>query len=786
MSALTRKLLRDLLRLKGQGLTIALVIASGIAAYVSVASTWDSLVVSTSTYYERERFGDVFAHLERAPLSVAAQLEGVSGVAISYPRIMKAVLVPLPGKPEPATAQVVSIPDRGDPPLCGIFVKQGRLPEDGRDDEVALLEQFAEKYALTVGDTIPVVLNGTLRELRIVGLAMSPEFVFPATSGAMDADQQSGVLWMRSRVVAAAFRMEGAFNDVVVRTQPGALEADVLAGVDRVLRPWGGLGAVGRKLQASNYVVQGELTSLEGMATTVPTLFLAVAAFLLNVVLSRTIALQRGQVAVLKAVGYSNYEVAMHYLGLVLLVAGFGAALGIGVGRWMGGGLASMYSDIFRFPSQLYRLSPAIVAKSVFAAAFAAFVGAFQSLRSVMKLPPAEAMRPASPVRYRSTWFSRVGAGLLFEVSGRLVVREIERQPLRTFFSSIGIAMAIGIVIVGRFFSDAMGFLQEEVFEHAMREDLALSFAVPVPVSTLGSLASLPGVERVEGERVMPVRFRFGPFRRDGAIFGHQASAELRLVIDEDGRVVETPRHGLLLSRKLAEILGVRVGDDVEIELLEGDRGTRKARVAALVNDMYGLLGYMDADELRRFAREEAAVSIAYLKVNPLAMNDVRARLSKMRGIVRVSRREAMLEQFRKDTGKSMGIMTLTLTFFAIVIAIGIVYNNARVALSTRSRDLASLRVLGMTRGEVGAVLIGELGVQLALGIPIGLLLGRWWAAAMMSTWDAERYRLPLIISSQTYLFAVLVTLAAGVVSALLVRRRLNELDLVGVLKDRE
>jgi putative ABC transport system permease protein len=788
IAALDRKLFRDLGALRGQVITIALVVAAGIATFVTLQGTYASLQESRDAYYERHRFADVFARARRVPGSMAARIEELDGVARAYPRIKELISLPRTDRPEASAGQIVSIPSSGEAPLLNdVVLQSGRWPEPGRAEEVLLLDGFAKARGIRPGDSLPVILNGDRRELRVVGTALSPEYVFAIEPGAAVPEPDGfAVIWMFEDAVAAAFQMEGAFNDVVLRLQPGASELGVIDALDRLLEPYGGFGAVGRDLQDSNYFLGQELGQLESMATVVPFIFLAVAAFLVNVVLSRLIHIQRGQIAALKALGYSDLQIGLHYVKLVSVVVVIGAVVGLGLGVWLGGGMTALYTQWFHFPVLRFQLDASVAITGVAVSVLAALAGAAIGVYGVVRLPPAEAMQPPAPPRYEQSWLERLGVLFLFGTSARMVAREITRRPMRTILSSLGISMAVAIMVSGRFGIDSFEHLIDQVFQTAMTEDLSVTFARPTPYRAVRELAHLPGVTRAEGLRVVPVRFEHASRHRDSMIFGMPEDLTMRRLMDRDGRDVPVPREGILLESTLARILGVGIGDTVRVHVREGQRPTHDIVVTGLIDEMYGLQGYMSLDTLNRLLREERTVSYVLLDVDTASMDEVRTRLVDRRGVQGVSRRTALIERVREQTGSTWTSMTLILTLFAATIAIGVVYNNARVALSLRSRDLASLRVLGLTRAEISAVLLGELAVQVLLAIPIGLVLGTLMAEAVMSTADPERYRMPAIISSRTYAFATLVTVGAGLVSALLVRRKLDRLDLIGVLKTRE
>ena len=790
MSALATKLRRDLGRMVGQGLTIALVVACGIASYVTLQSAYASLLAARDDYYASCRFADVFAHVKRAPESLAARIADIPGVALAETRLVEPVMLPVEGLSEPATGRLVSLPRSGEPRLNALVLREGRALDASRPDEVLVLESFAEAHHLEPGARLPVVMNGVLRSLQVVGVVLSPEYVMAVGGGAGQEFAPDAlhfaVLFMGRDAMAPAFDLAGAFDDVTLRLEPGASERDVRAQLDALVAPYGGVGSVGRSRQPSAFFVDNELSQLDSYATVAPMLFLGVAAFLVNVVLSRLVHLQRPQIATLKALGYGRARIGAHFLELVGAIAALGCVAGVALGAWLGRGTLGMYAPYFRFPSLAYRLDARIAAAGVLVSLASAALGALGVVARVVRLPPAEAMQPEAPPTYEPSLLERLGVARLLSTEGRMVLRELTRRPLRFFFSVAGIACGVGVVVVGGFTFDAFDVILDLEFESAERHDVAVSFTRPVPASSLRTLAAMPGVLAVEPLRVVPVRLRSGHRFHETALVGHPAGAELRRVVEWPWHVAPVPDDGLMLTDMLADKLGLTIGDSVTLEVLEGDRRTRTAQVTALSREVFGMMAHMELGALHRLVGEEPVVSTALLRTDPADEAGVDARLKRLPAVASVGKRRQVIAQFERQTAETMRITALVLTLFGCAIALAIVYNNARIALSVRGRDLATLRVLGFTRGEISAVLLGELATHVLVAVPPGLLVGRALSGFMMANVDAELYRMPVIISGATYAFGACVTLLAAMGSALLVRGKLGELDLVGALKARE
>jgi putative ABC transport system permease protein len=785
--ALQKKLWRDLWHLRGQVAAIALVVGCGVAIVVTGRVGYESLRASQAAYYAEYRFAEVFASLERAPESLRASLAAIPGVAAVETRVVAEVTLDVPGLAEPATGRLLSIPERRVPTLNDVHLRRGRWPEPGRADEAIASEAFADANGLEVGDRIGAVLRGRWQLLRVVGVGISPEYVYEIQGTNIFPDNRRfGVIWMGREALGPAFDMDGAFNDVSIVLAPGAAEADVIERVDRLLDRWGGLGAYGRDEQISARFLSDEIRQNQVFGTVLPAIFLGVAAFLLHIVLARLVSTQREQIAVLKAFGYRSFDVGSHYLGLALVCVIAGSLLGAVVGLWWAAEINALYGEFYRFPQLRYAPSASVVAIGVGVAAAAAFAGALTAVRRVVALPPAEAMRPEPPASFRAGALERRGALQRLPASARMIWRNLARRPVRALLSTFGMALAVAILVVGFYFVDAIDHLAQLQFRTVQREDVTVLFHDPRPARARHELARLGGVLRAEPFRVVPARIRHGHASRRVPLFGLEPGTELRRIVDAGGATSAVPPEGAVLTAKLAEILGVGPGDTLDVEVLEEGRPTRRVRVAGLADEPIGLNAYMDAGALHRLMREDASVSGAFLRVDARALPALHAELKRMPAVAGATTRLAALQGYEETLARSLGVFTTVLVVFAMVIAAAMVYNAARIALSERGRELASLRVLGFTRGEVSLLLLGEQALLTLAAIPVGFAIGHRLCAVLAAAYQWELFRMPLVLGPRTYGFAIAVIAAAALGSAAIVRRRIDRLDLVAVLKTRE
>jgi len=787
MHPLDRKLLRDLWHLKGQVLAIAVVIATGVGVMVQSLGAIQSLQATTDAYYERYRFAEVFCHLKRAPRSLVPRIAAIPGVQTVEPRIVEYATLDIAGFEEPATALLSSLPERGRPLLNQLALRSGRLVDPAKPEEVVVNEKFAVAQELTLGDTVQAVINTQKRTLRIVGIALSPEHAYAIGPGSlMPDDKRYAIFWMGERALAGAFDLDGAFNDVTLTLLPHAAPDGVIQRLDRILAPYGGSGAYARKDQISNWFLMNEIDQLSTMARLLPSIFLVVAAFLTNMVVDRLIATERGVIGLLKAFGYSDIEVGWHYMKLVMVIALIGVALGSFLGAALGQWTTSIYAQMYSFPFLLFRPLPDSFLIAGGLSLLAAMVGTASAVRRAVRLAPAEAMRPPAPPSFSRSYLARTGLARLLDQPTRMIFRQVFRWPLRSGLTVIGIGMSVAVLIMALQWIDSINRLIDVYFVAAQRQDVTVSLTDVRPPSVLRAFENLPGVLAVEGQRNLDVRARLGPRSKRLQVSGLPARQGLYLVYDDAGGAIDLPPDGLVISTKLAEILGAKTGDRITLEVLEGQRPVVEVPVVRIFNTYIGYPAYMRAEAVNRVMRETKVVNTVHLRIDPNRQAALFRKLKDTPHVSSVTLRQAAIDIFNETMAKTVLVFVGMFAGFASALAIGVVYNSARIALSERGRELATLRVIGFTRFEISYILLGQSLLLTLMALPVGCLIGNWLALGMAASFDTELFRIPAVIEPSSFGYAMLVTLAAAAVSALMVRRRLDRLDLIAVLKTRE
>lgn len=789
MRALTIKLWRDLTRLRAQVLTIAVVVAIGVAGFVGMFAVHDSLKSSRDAFYRDNHLADLFASVKRAPVALRERLEALPGVAEVQLAVVFDAQVDLPGVVQPVTGRFIGLDlaraHAGRQGLNALTLRAGRWPERDGQLEALVSDRFAAARNLQPGDVVHAILNGRRERIHLVGTAVSPEYVFASQGGAPD-DTGFGIWWIDDGRMTEAFDMEGAFNQASLRLHAGVAERPVLTALDRLLEPYGSVGATGRDRQLSTKIVEDELAQLKVMGTVLPSIFLAVAMFILNVVLSRQVATQRSQIAALKALGYPDGAIAWHYIQLALVIAGLGVLVGLGLSQLIGRGMLSLYDEVFRFNRLAYATDTGLVIASAFIAALAAAAGTWTAIHAVVRLRPAQAMLPPAPPAYSATLLERWGLGRYLSTGARMVVRNLERRPLRAAFTVTGIALAVALQISGAFWLDAIAHIVDVQFRQVQQGDVLVNFHRPVPVDAVRDLQRLPGVVSAEAYRTEPVKIGLRGQTKDTAVMALRGDARLMRLVDEQRGALSLPTEGVVLSALLANEIGARVGDRVQIQFRLWSQRTVEVEVVDIAHTMFGQLLYMNLATLNRLAGDGDGVADAALQVDPQAMDAFWTAVKGAPLINSVFDKASSMAEFNQRTERNMGVFSSILTLFAVAMAVGIIYNAARISLSERAWELASLRVLGMTRAEVSVLLLAELLAELLLALPIGALLGWALASLLMRLMSSDAIDFPVVIEPATYASAALIVLAAGVVSALLVRRQIDRLDLVSVLKVRE
>ena len=787
MHAIDKKLLRDFKRLWIQAVAIALVLACGVAILLTSVGMYKALSETRAAYYERNRFADVFAHTTRAPLSLLSEIARIDGVMSVEARISGDAILDIPGRTKTAVGKILSYPETSDPVLNVPLLVAGRFPDQSSTHEVVVNAPFAEASGFEPGDSFSANLRGRKRSLTIVGTVLSPEFVYTIGPGALMPDNTSfGIIWMSERAAAAAFDMTGAFNDVSLALAAGMATAPVIDALDALLEPFGGLGAYDRTTQQSDAFLDAEINQLKGMAAILPPIFFGISGFLVSMVMSRIIALERSEIGLLKAIGYSNTEICLHYLMLAALIAVVGVLVGWIAGTALARTLAAQYANFFDFPFVIFRVSYWVYAATGLAGLATTSLGAAQAALKAARLAPAIAMQPPAPPRFKRSFIDDAMARLRLAQSTVMILRSLLRWPLRSFLTSLGLALAVAAVIAATFINDALDQIVDLAFYQTNRQDAMLLFAEDVPEAALEDVRHLPGVLQAESQQFHAAILHHGHRTKRVAIESRRPGTDLSRVLDTQGKPLDVPPGGIVLSQRLAAHLDVQSGESIEVEFLSGRRETFSVEVTELVELYFGLGAYMDFEYMNALFRQAPRISTVNITLDALQTDALHAAIKntpRVSGIVEMNENR---RAFQDTIEQNIVVMNTIYIAVAVLITIGVTYNAARIQLSERARELASLRILGFGRGEVSYILVGEMMLIALIAQPFGWLIGAGIARLMTNAFTSDLYAIPLVLKPATFAIASLVVLCAALGSVMIVRRRLDHLNLVSVMKTRE
>ena len=787
MDALDKKLLRDFGRLWVQALAIAMVMAGGVSILLMSFGMSTALDQTRATYYERNRFADVFASARRVPLSLMQDIRAIDGVAAAEARVTTFATLDLAGKSASTLGYFVSLPPDGQPLLNEPMLRSGTWPDPNSTDEIVVNEPFAQANDFSVGDTISANLNGNKRRLTITGTVLSPEFIYTIGPGSMVPDNEDyGIAWMPERALAAAVNRTGAFDDLAVKLRPGFDAEPVIDTIDDLLEPYGGAGATDRSSQISNAYIDSEIEQLRQISYILPPIFLAITVFLVNLVIGRIVTLERSEIGLLKALGYSNSAVCLHYLFLAGLVAVAGVGIGWAVGSWLSFQLAQIYAEFLNFPYLIYNISWNTYIVSGLLGFAAASFGAIRSSLRAASLSPAIAMSPPAPPRFRRNWIDRTLAWLRVSQPTMMILRSLIRWPFRALFSILGMALAVAVLIAANFFPDALDEIIDMAFYQSNRQHAVLFFAEDLPETAVEEARNLPGVLQAEGQQYKSAILRNGHFEKRVSVEARRPGNDLSRIVDATGTVVDAPPGGIMLTERLADQLGVGVGDTVETEFLDGRRSTFDLTVTGLVTQYFGLGAYMDQDTLARMFQQSPRVSAINITFDAARREELDASLKELPALAGTIMMAENRRSFQDTVSENILIATTIYAILGALMTVGVAYNGARIQLSERARELASLRILGFTRGEVSYILVGETMLLALIAQPLGWWMGYRFAKLLTEGFTSDLYAIPLILEPRTFTNASLTVLIAALVSVLLVRRRLDSMNLVSVMKTRE
>lgn len=787
-----RKTGRDLWARKGPVLALALIMTVGIGCYVGMASVWRDMDGSRATYYRDQRLAEFTVDLKRAPAWTVAQVGRMPNVEEVQGRVSIGVRIDLPARVEPIAGQAISLPENHRGVLNDILLRSGTYFGGVSKKEVILNEAFARANNLGPGDRISVLLLDRLHELLVVGTAISPEFVYvlPPAGGLAPDPARYGIIYCREDFLQESCDLEGAYNQLVGLTHDDSDTAldNTLDAIKQKLDAFGVTNTTPRRQQSSVRFLEDELTGLQTTATIMPGIFLLVAALVMNVLVSRLVAQQRTVIGTLRAIGYSRGAISRHYLGLGVVIGGIGGVAGVVFGIYVQHWSVGIYRQFYALPRIEAAFYWDILLAGFGISVLFAVLGTLKGVRRAARLAPAEAMRPSPPESGRKVFVERITA--LWErlsFRWRMILRAVFRNPFRSAVTVFASVVSAALIVSALAMVDALNYLISYEFERVSRQDVTVSLRDPKDVVSTSEVNALPGISDTQPELQVVCDLSNGPYQRRLGVTGLARGSRLHTPLDGQGNPIVVPPEGLVLTKKVSEILHAGVGATLRLRPLVGRRTEREAPVVAIVETFLGLGAYADIGYLSRLLGEERSANVILVKSFRGRADESLLREMKERpAVVAIGERQRSLDQINETFGRNMITMIGIMVLFSGLVAFGSVLNAAMVSLSEREREVGTLRVLGYTPREVAGIFSGESYFLNVFGIALGLAAGVGLAHLMSVAYNVELYRFPTVIYPSRLVIAAILMCVFVAAAQLVVAGMIRKLPWLDVLKVKE
>ncbi len=792
MHALNRKLVRDLWGRKASLVSLLMIMAIGVGAYVGTASVWRDLDGARLDYYRNQRLAHFVVDLKRLPQWAVAESATLPNLSELHGRVRQAVLMEIPGIERPIPGAAISLPERRRPLLNDIRLRTGSWFSGVNEREIILDHAFAESHGLHPGDRIKALLLDRQHDLLVVGTAQSPEFVYliPPDGGFAPDPARYGVLYASEDFLRHSGDLQGAWNQLVGTlrdTSPTAV-ANTLALLAGRLDPFGVTLTTSMRDDPSVRYLEDELAGLEVQSRVMPALFLGVAALVLNVLLGRLVAQQRTVIGTLRALGYPASAVTRHYLAYGLVVGLAGGLAGLAMGWWMQGEMVAMYHGFFALPGLAPRLHLDVALLGLLISVLFALAGTWKGVRGAARLAPADAMRPPPPERGGRVLPERIPAlWVHVPFRGRMVLRSIFRNPFRSLVSVLAAAVSTALVFTALSMVDSLDYLMRYEFQRVAHQDFTVALREPDAVWAEAEVARLPNVARTEPQLSVISDLSRGAYRKRVGVMGLPRGNRLYTPLGGDGAPLVMPDAGLVLTRKLAEILHAKPGDTLWLRPLIGQRVAVDAVVAGVTDSFFGLSAYADIRYLSRLLGEAQAANTVLGALQPGASPDALLdELKRRPTVVGIGERLRAFTLMEETFGETMGAMIGVMVLFSGTIAFGSVLNAALVSLSERQREVATLRTLGYRAGQVAQLFAGESLLLNGTGLLAGLAAGAGLAHLLSIAYSTELYRFPAVILPSTLSYSAILVALFVIAAQLTLFRLIRRLDWLAVLNVKE
>lgn len=787
MNILFRNLLRDIKKSKGQFLSILIIVILGVTFYTGINSMFRNLSNSSIKYYQEYKLADIWVDLYKAPTGAKEKIESLSYVNESTGRIVNDASINISG--ENGTVRLITLPDTKKGIVNDIVIKAGRYFSEGDSNQCLVDQDFFKANNLELGDYIYPIINGNKVKLKVVAVVKSPEFVYTLkdSSELMPDNKKFGIVYIKQSFGEAIFDFKGYINNISIKLTNGSNTEAAKDDIKKALKNYGVKNVIDRDEQTSTMMLTEEIKKLQSMGGTFPIIFFMVASVIIYIMMGRMVENQRVQIGVLKALGFTNMQVLSYYMCYSALIAITGSLIGSIFGTYMGVGLTKLINQYFNLPLEGARIYGELVLPASILTLFFCLFAGYHSCKVVFKIMPSEAMREKSPdsgkkiiiEKWKIVWKN---IGHLWKI----ILRNLFRYKRRAILTSLGIIFSSAILLVALSMEDSINFMISQQYGNIQDYDIKVNLSKLVSVEELNKIKSIPHVVALEPVLETGVEITNGWRSKDVGFTALTKEPQMYKVEDKNNKPINLPDGGILISEKLANTLGVETNDRVNIKFFYPGKEKKEVTVKGIVVQYLGLSTYTSMDNLNSLLGEGMVANSAVLKLdNRNYENEVKSKLRDMAAVNSVESKTDALNALLKNMGatkSSIGVMII----LSAILLIAVVYNIATINIFERQRELATLKVLGFKNSEIKKLIFNENYLITIFGITIGLPMGKFLGASMMSASSTDSYSFPYVIEFRTYILTIVLTIAFTVLTNFILMKKIKSIDMIEVLKNRE
>ena len=780
VSTLNRKLWRDVLRHRAQFIAVAVTVFLGVTMFVASYDSYLNLDASYQATFTEYRFANL--------TYVGGDVEALADSAVGVPGVESVSVRTVADHPLRINGlkmlgRIVGVPADRQAEVNQLKVLEGSYLPTG--EAILVEEHMANHFDLKPGDSVDLLAGDTWVAAEVAGIVSSPEYIWPSRNRQelITTPDNFGVVFATEET-ARKLTATGP-NEVAIYFDGGADNADLVDELAGVAAGAGVTADYTRAEQPSNAALAEDIKGFEEMAGFFPLLFLTAAGLASYVMISRLVHAQRPHIGAMLANGMTRRKVLRHYLGYGVVPGLVAAIPGAVAGALLARIITTFYTRLLSVPVTLIEFYPANALGGILFGAGAAFLAALAPALVASRIRPAEAMRGETPTGGgRTSLLERIIPPLRqLPIRWRMPLRGIGRNPRRTIYTVIGVVLSLMLVLVSWGMIDTVNHLMNTQFVEIQQEDATVYFTGPVGDADISALGEIDGVEVVEPSLEIPVRLTAGTDTYDTALVSLDAETEMHRFLSADGEWLELG-SGLLVGKALGGLLGVEVGDSIEVQVgLLGASFTEE--IAGFLDEPLGTLAYVSSGHLTEIAGVDLPATSALIRYEEgVEGGDLRAAITELPTVAAFNDSKAMfdmMQQFMVLFYAFVGVMLV----FGGAMAFALIFNAMSVNIAERRREVATLLAVGTDRRTISRLITTENLIVAAMGIPIGLVAGYYLSKAAMGTFSSDMFSFDLYVEPMTFVWASLAIVVVALVSQIPGLRAVRRISIPQVIKER-